>query len=100
MYVDDIINMNKSENEIDKAFRDIQRAGFDLRCEGVLADYLRIEIQRKRDDTIHMQQPTMIRKILNNLGFNDSTKLKPNPAKIATTLNGATQEPPHNAKWD
>ena len=93
LYVDDLIIMSKAETDVDKAFRDIQR-------EGTLNDYLGIEVQRKRNGTIHLIQPTIIRQIINSLGFNNRTKSKPNPAKIATTLNKATIELPHNATWD
>ena len=100
VYVDDLIVMSHKESEVNKAFRDIQTAGFDINCVGTLNEYLGIEVQQQRNGNMHLKQPTIIKQILHSLGFNERTKAKPNPAKIATTLNKATNAPPHDATWD
>jgi len=67
LYVDDLIVMNKTEADIDKAFEDLQQAGFDIKCEGSLSEYLGIQIQRKSNGNIHLTQPTVIRQIINSV---------------------------------
>ena len=91
VYVDDFIIMSQEEANIDKAFHNIQRAGFDIKCKGELNEYLGIQVQRNGNGTIQLKQPTIIKQILDDLGFNHRTKSKPNPAKIATTLEGQQQ---------
>ena len=85
--------MSQIESDVNKVFHDIQVAGFDINCVGALHEYLGIEVQRLKNGSIQLKQPTI-------LGFNQRTKAKQNPAKIATTLNKATNEPPHDATWD
>jgi len=97
VYDNDLIIMSHEESDVDKVFHDIQAAGFDINCVGALDEYLGIEVQRLKNGNIHLKQPTIIKKILQDLGFNHKTKSKPNPAKIATMLNKATKEPPHDA---
>jgi len=73
LHVDDLIIMSKAEDEIDKALKDILVAGFDIKCEGSLSEYLGIKIQRTDSGDIHLKQLTIMKQILQDLGFNQRT---------------------------
>ena len=52
--------MSQTESDVNKVFRDIQTAGFDINCVGTLNGYLGIEVQQQRNGNIHLKQPTLV----------------------------------------
>ena len=100
IYVDDCIMIDPDIGNIDKAFEDIKAAGLNMTDEGDLKDYLGVDVDRKEDGTVHMTQPTLIRKILQDVNYMERTNSKDFPALIGQTLQRSLDEPKHNREWE
>lgn len=85
VYVDDGIFMSPSNENITKEV-ELFKANFNISVEGDLCDYVGVNIERKKDGTVHMTQPQLINSVLKELNFNEDTKPMPTPALSSTIL--------------
>ena len=60
IYTDDSILAGPDKDEIKQIIKDIKKAGLDITVEGVLQDFLGVDIDRKDDGTIHLSQLHLI----------------------------------------
>ena len=67
VYTDDSILAGPSEKDIDQIIKDPRKAKLDLTIEGDLQDFLGVNIEKKKDGTIHLTQPHLIDQILKDL---------------------------------
>jgi hypothetical protein len=68
-YVDDMILIDPSNNEIDKIIKQLRDLNFDVQDEGQIEDFLGVRIQQRQDGTIKMSQPHLIEQILQDLNL-------------------------------
>jgi hypothetical protein len=81
LYTDDSILAGPDEKELERAIRDIQKAKLDITIEGDLQDFLGVNIERRKDGTIHLTQPHLIDQILTDLRLDgNDVKIKQSPA--------------------
>jgi hypothetical protein len=65
-----------------------------ITVEGDLVDFLGVRIERKKDGTIHMTQPHLIKQILQDLRMMDeSVKPRSTPAASSKVLTRHTRSP-------
>jgi Reverse transcriptase (RNA-dependent DNA polymerase) len=87
LYTDDSILAGPDKAEIDKVIEDIRKAKLDITVEGDIQDFLRINIDRKKDGTIHLTQPHLIDDIMRELRLdNPRAKTKTTPARSSVIL--------------
>ena len=67
LYTDNSILADPSEKEIDQIIKDLRKAKLDLTIEGKIQDLLGVNIENKKDETIHLTQPYLIDQILKDL---------------------------------
>ena len=77
--------MSPSNENITKEV-ELFKANFNISVEGDLCDYVGVNIERKKDGTVHMTQPQLINSVLKELNFNEDTKPMPTPALSSTIL--------------
>ena len=86
LYTDDSILAGPDPTEIDDILKQMRKANLDITEEGTLEDFLGVNIDRKKDGSIHLTQPHLIDNILgdlNLLGKGVKTKTTPaSPSKI------------------
>ena len=87
LYTDDSIIAGPDEKEIKKVINDIKKAKLDITVEGDLQDFLGINIERRKDGTIHMTQPHLIKQIIEDLKLSaGNVKTKTTPASSSKLL--------------
>jgi hypothetical protein len=85
LYTDDSILAGPDAKEIDKIINELQRkAKLEITIEGDLSDFLGVNIDRRKDGTIHLTQPHLIDQILSDLRLNDTT-VKPRTVPAASS---------------
>jgi hypothetical protein len=70
LYTDDSILAGPDEEEINQIIRDIRGAGLNIAEEGDIQDFLGVNIERKKDGTVHLTQPHLIESIVKDLRMN------------------------------
>ena len=96
LYTDDSILAGPNRSQLEETIVAIKRTGLNLTIEGDLADFLGIQMDR-RDNTIHMSQPHLIKQIMHDLRFNESNvKGKPTPMVTTPILHRNTESTPHD----
>ena len=98
VYVDDGILFSIYQERIDTCIQELQER-FNISIEGDVSDYVGVNIEKKEDGTIHMTQPQLIKSIIKEMNFLDSTKPSTTPAYSSVTLSAGTNKPPHKADW-
>jgi hypothetical protein len=98
VYVDDGILFSLYQERIDDCIKELQ-SRFNISIEGDVSDYVGVNIEKKEDGTIHMTQPQLIKSIIKEMNFLDSTKPSSTPAYSSVTLSAGTNKPPHKADW-
>ena len=97
LYTDDSILAGPSEKEIDQIIKDLRKAKLDLTIEGDLQDFLGVNIEKKKDRTIHLTQPHLIDQILKDLRLdNDRVTTKTTPASSSVLLSRHSMSHPHD----
>ena len=69
LYTDDSILAGPCPKEIDKIMTLMRKVKLDITEEGTLEDFLGVNIDRKKDGTIHLTQPLLIDSILKDLNL-------------------------------
>jgi hypothetical protein len=95
IYVDDGIFACPDKEEIEHLFKELQ-AKFNIIDEGDLTGYVGVLMEMQPDGRTKLSQPQLIEQILNNLWFNDKTKMKPAPAPGGQMLEGEFGAGPMN----
>jgi hypothetical protein len=85
VYVDDGILISPKEDISHEALRCLQKT-FTISVEGMLNDYVGVNIMRTKDNAYHLSQPNIINSILQELNFNDDTKPVTTPALASVVL--------------
>ena len=95
LYTDDSLLAGPDKDEIDKVIEDIKnKAKLAITVEGDLADFLGVNIERKDDGTIHLTQPHLIGRILEDLRMNqDSVKPRTTPSASSKLLTRHNSSP-------
>ena len=87
LYTDDSILAGPDEKEIDQIIQEMKLAKLDITVEGGLEDFLGINIDRRKDGTIHLTQPHLIDQILKDLRLDDeNVTTKDTPASSSKIL--------------
>lgn len=88
LYTDDSLLAGPDPKEIEKVIDELQsKAKLSITVEGDLADFLGVNIDRRKDGTIHMSQPHLIDQILDDLRLSDSSaKARSTPAASSKLL--------------
>lgn len=84
LYTDDSIIAGPTQDEIEQVVNDIKRVGLNITVEGTLEDFLGVHIDRKEDGSIHLTQPHLIDRILQDLKM-DNPDLKPKSTPAASS---------------
>jgi hypothetical protein len=77
LYTDDSILAGPNKDDIDQAIKDIQSTKLDITIEGDIQDFLGVNIDRKKDGSIHLTQPHLIDQILKDVKMPEATVSKP-----------------------
>ena len=109
VYVDDGIFIGPNQKDIQIAFDDMANdytdangvihKKFIMTDEGELSDYLGVKIEQLSNGTIKLSQPHLIQQILDDLGFNEKTKLQKTPAATTVKLHRDPNGKPHDESW-
>jgi Reverse transcriptase (RNA-dependent DNA polymerase) len=88
LYTDDSLIAGPDPDEINQVIQELQdKAKLSITVEGDLADFLGVNIERKKDGTIHLSQPHLIDQILEDLRLKDEeVKVKTTPAATSKLL--------------
>ena len=87
LYTDDSILAGPDEEEIAQIINDLKKAKLTITEEGDLEDFLGVQIERKKDGSIHLTQPHLIEQILKDLRLeDDKVTTKPIPASSSKIL--------------
>lgn len=101
LYTDDSILAGPDKKEIEQIIRDIRAAKLDITEEGDLQDFLGINIERRKDGTIHLTQPHLIDQILKELRLDkEGTKAKSTPAACSKILGRHSESPDFDGAFD
>jgi histone deacetylase 1/2 len=108
-YIDDTIIIDPSNKEIDKIIAQLRERKFDVQDEGQIEDYLGVRIQHKKDGTIEMSQPHLIKQILQDLnlirppGATKPSRYEPKaldtPSTSTVILERNLDGDPHEETW-
>ena len=72
LYTDDSILAGPDLKEVERAIEDIKKAKLDITIEG--EDFLGVNIDRKKDGTIHLTQPHLIDQILDDFRLEENAR--------------------------
>eukprot|EP00978_Attheya_sp_CCMP212_P016930 scaffold44736_cov62-Attheya_sp.AAC.2 len=82
LYTDDSLLAGPDQSEINQIIKDLKKARLDIMVEGDIQDFLGINIDCKKDGTVHLTQPHFIDNILHDLNLD-----KPNTVGYWRKLN-------------
>ncbi len=68
VYTDDTILLGPDEKEIEKIVKILSK-NFKVEDQGTLNDYLRVNIENRKDEQLEMTQPTLTLSILKDVGL-------------------------------
>ena len=101
LYTDDSILAGPSEKEIDQIIKYLRKAKLDLTIEGDLQDFLGVNIEKKKDRTIHLTQTHLIDQVLKDLILdNDRVTTKTTPASSSVLLPRHSTSQPHDESFN
>jgi hypothetical protein len=87
LYTDDSILMGPDAKKLDAIIQEMKDVGLDLTVEGTINDFLGVNIQYKKDGSIHLTQPQLINSIIKELHLDTgNTKTKSTPAATSKIL--------------
>jgi len=100
LYTDDPILTGPDCQELEKIIEDMKSIGLDLTVKGDISDFLRVHIQCHQDGTVHLTQPHLINRCLEELGLqSDNAKAKSTPAASSKLLGHHNDAPPHGKSF-
>ena len=101
LYTDDSIIAGPDEKELYKVIEEIKRAKLNITIEGDLQDFLGVNIDRRKDGTIKLSQPHLIKQILKDLRLDDDkVKAKNVPAPSSKLLSRHSRSPDFDNSFD
>lgn len=101
LYTDDSILAGPDEAEINQIIKEMKKVKLDITVEGGLEDFLGINIDRKKDGTIHLTQPHLIDQILKDLRLEDeNVTTKDTPASSSKILRRHTDSEPFDGSFN
>ena len=86
LYTDDSLLAREDEKEIEKAIRDIKRAGLDITVEGDIQDFLGIHIETLKNGSTKVSQPHLIQQILDNMRLNKENVKEANTPALSSVI--------------
>jgi hypothetical protein len=86
VYVDDGYFCGPNEKDIDKAIKDLRKAGYDIEDKGDLKDYLGVNVDYLANGRIKLSQPHLIDQIVHDIGLTTRSPTKSTPAKSSVIL--------------
>ena len=87
LYTDDSILAGPCKKEIDQIVKDLRKAKLNVTDEGDIQDFLGVNIDKRKDGTIHLSQPHLVDQILKDLKMDQSNvKTKKTPAMSSMLL--------------
>ena len=100
LYTDDSIIAGPCKEELRKTIEEIEGTGLKITVEGELEDFLGVRMDRRKDGTIHMSQPLLVKQIMDDLKV-DAMKLspKPTPMVLSRILKRHHQSKPHDRSF-
>ena len=97
LYTDDSIIAGPCREELNKTIDEIKRVGLDITVEGNLEDFWGVRMDRRKDGTIHMSQPQLIKQIVNDMKVDmNELKSKPTPMVSSRILQRHQSSTPHD----
>ena len=92
IYTDDGILTGEKDSDIDEVIALLKapienHRPFNLTDEGKITDYLGVTVTVENDGAIKLSQPHLIQQIIDDIGFNERTSIKPTPAQSTVRLN-------------
>lgn len=94
LYTDDSILAGPDQSEIEQIVQELQDAKLTITDEGDLQDFLGVNINRKKDGTIHLTQPHLIDQILKDMRLDDdNVKTKATPGSSSKILGAHPDSP-------
>jgi hypothetical protein len=96
LYTDDSILAGPDEEEIEQIIQDMKRVKLDVTVEGDIQDFLGVNIEKKKDASIHLAKPQLIDSILKDLNLmGQNAKTKDIPAASSRILKRNQNDPNH-----
>ena len=90
-----------SEKDIDQIIKDLRKSKLDLTIEGDLHNFLEVNIEKKKDGTIHLTQPHLIDQIMKDLRLdNDRVTTKTTPASSSVLLSRHSTSQPQDDSFN
>ena len=87
LYTDDSLLAGPDKDEIDQIVKDLKKANLNITDEGDIQDFLGVNIEMKKDGTIHLTQPHLVDQITSDLGLTqDNVKIKETPSMSSKIL--------------
>jgi hypothetical protein len=100
LYIDDSLIVGPDQKEIDQVIQDIRAAKLNITVEGTIKDFIGVNIQRNKDDTITFSQPQLIQKVLKALRMEiGKVKSKSIPAASSRILKRHSASPPFDQSF-
>ena len=94
LYTDDSILAGPDKEEIQRTIEEMRSTDLDISIEGDLTDFLGVNIDRKTDGTIHLNQTKLIDQILHDTWMDkDNVKPKATPAASSKLLSRHPESP-------
>ena len=100
LYTDDSILAGPDLKEVKRAIEDIKKTKLDITIEGDIQDFLGVNIDRKKDGTIHLTQPHLIDQILDDLRLEENAKTRSLPAASSRLLSRHTNSPDFDGSFN
>ena len=92
LYTDDSIIAGSNQEDLDAVVVDLKKANFGVTLEENLEDFLGVNINRRKDNIIHLKQPHLIDQIVKYLiQDNPKTSFKSTPAQPSKILHSHKQ---------
>ena len=98
IYTDDTILTGADILEVDKAIADIASI-FEITHKDCVSYFLGVNVDNQVDGTIILSQPTLIEKILKDLGLKEDSNTLLIPAPSSLILQSHVDGTPHNENW-
>ena len=90
LHTDDSILAGPNEAEIDQIIKEMKQAELDTTVEGDIQDFLGVNIERKKDGSIHLTQPHLIDQTLKDLRLDRDKPIDKNLLKKAPLMPAAS----------
>ena len=96
--MDDGIFTSSKESDINKTVVDLKFTHFNLENRGVIADYLGLNINYKKNGEVIMTQPQLIKQIIEDAKLEYNAHLPPTPTVSSRMLRREENDPAYQEK--